>query len=88
MRYEFNKTKNQVTITADSRYYEVDAEEIIRVKGIVDIAYVELIADPMSDYAPSILRFYTADSDGVTDLKYMVLCKTFAPWKKKTEKKD
>ena len=88
MRYEFNKTKNQVTITADSRYYEVDAEEIIRVKGIVDIAYVELITDPMSDYSPSILRFYTADSDGVTDLKYMVLCKTFAPWKKKTENKD
>ena len=88
MRYEFNKTKNQVTITADSRYYEVDAEEIIRVKGIVDIAYVELITDPMSDYSPSILRFYTADSDGVTDLKYMVMCKTFAPWKKKTENKD
>ena len=34
MRYVFDKTKNQVTITADNRNYEVDVEEIIRVKGI------------------------------------------------------
>ena len=86
MRYEFNKTKNQVTITADSRYYEVDAEEIIRVKGIVDIAYVELITDPLGNWSTAKLRIYTTHN-GVTDLKYMVLCKTFAPWKKKTEKK-
>ena len=87
MRYEFNKTKNQVTITADSRYYEVDAEEIIRVKDIVDIAYVELITDPLDNWSPAKLRIYTTPY-GVTDLKYMVMCKTFAPWKKKTEKKD
>lgn len=43
MRYVFDKTKNQVTITADNRKYEVDAEEIIRVKGIVDIAYEDII---------------------------------------------
>lgn len=87
MRYVFDKTKNQVTITADNRNYEVDAEEIIRVKGIVDIAYVELITDPLDNWSPAKLRIYTTP-DGVTDLKYMVMCKTFAPWKKKTEKKD
>lgn len=88
MRYVFDKTNRRVNVMADGRYYEVDQEEINRVKGIVDIINVELITDPMNDYSSSILRFYTADSDGVTDLKYMVMCKTFAPWKKKTENKD
>lgn len=88
MRYEFNKADNLVDVLADGSYYEVDREEIDRVKGIVDIMHVELITDPMSDYSLSKLRFRTYDSAGVTDLKYMALCKTFAPWKKKTEKKD
>ena len=88
MRYVFDKINRRVNVIADGRCYEVDREEINRVKGIVDITNVELITDPMHDYSPSILRFYTAHSYGVTDLKYMVLCKTFAPWKKKTEKKD
>lgn len=87
MRYVFDKINRRVNVIADGRCYEVDREEINRVKGIVDIINVELITDPMRDYSPSILRFYTANSNGVTDLKYMVLCKTFAPWKKKTEKK-
>lgn len=39
MRYVFDKTKNQVTITADNRNYEVDVEEIIRVKGIVNMVF-------------------------------------------------
>lgn len=87
MRYEFNETKNQVTITADSRDYELDAEELIRVGGIVDIAYVEFIVDPLDMYPLPKLRIHTTP-DGVTELMDMVLCKTFAPWKKKTEKKD
>lgn len=88
MRYVFDKTNRRVDVMADGRYYEVDREEINRVKGIVGIMNVELITDPMNDYGISQLRFYTTDSDSVTDLKYMVMCKTFAPWKKKTEKKD
>ena len=88
MRYVFDKTNRRVDVMADGRYYEVDREEINRVKGIVGILNVELITDPMNDYGISQLRFHTTDSDGVTDLKYMVMCKTFAPWKKKTEKKD
>ena len=88
MLYVFDKTKNQVTITADNRNYEVDVEEIIRVNGIVDIANVELITDPLDNWSHAAkLRIYTTP-DGVTDLKYMVMCKTFTPWKKKTEKKD
>ena len=88
MRYEFNKANHLVDVLADSRYYEVDREEINRVKGIVGIMHVELITDPMSDYSLSRLSFHTYESAGVTDLKYMAMCKTFAPWKKKTEKKD
>lgn len=88
MRYVFDKTYHRVEVLADGHYYEVDREEIDRVKGIVGIMNVELITDPMTDYGISRLRFYTTDSDGVTDLKYMVMCKTFTPWKRKTEKKD
>lgn len=88
MRYVFDKTNRRVEVLADGRYYEVDREEIGRVESIVDMLNVELITDPMNDYGISKLRFYMTDSDGVTDLKYMVMCKTFTPWKKKTEKRD
>ena len=87
MRYVFDKTNRRVNVMADGRYYEVDREEINRVKGIVGIINVELITDPLDNWSPAKLRIYTTP-DGVTDLKYMVLCKTFAPWKKKTENKD
>lgn len=88
MRYEFDKTNHLVDVLADSHYYEVDREEIDRVKGIVGIMHVELITDPLCDYSPARLRFHTTEPGGVTDLKYMVMCKTFAPWKEKTKKED
>ena len=88
MEYEFDKNLKKVTVVATHSDDILDIEELWRVANIIDIEDVEYITRPLLLYSVPRVVIHTVREDGVTDLKYMAMSRTFKPFKLKTANKD